>query len=140
MTKKFMAILMAMIMALSFSTVVFAAEETEFEEMTVSETSADNVRATATTYVSSSSTVNISTDITACNKNMGWGTYTVTYSVSQPANLYLWIDGMTSIQVATLSGSGSTTVSVPLFTTYRYWQLWAVSNSGNLTYSISITK
>lgn len=134
---KVVAMAMAVMMLFSFSTVAFAAETDTAVETTVA---SESIEPRATTYLSASGSALVSTDILSLNKNMGWGTYTVNYNVSEPTNLYLWTDAYTSVLVATLNGSGSTKVSVPLFRTYRSWQLWCVDNSGTFTYSISITK
>lgn len=133
-TKKIVAMTMALMMLFSFSTVAFAAE-------TETTTYASNgIEPLSTTYLSKSGSALVSTSVESLGKNMGRGTYTVNYSVSKPTNLYLWANADTSVLVATLSGSGSTKISVPFLRTYRYWQLWATDNTGNFTYSISITK
>lgn len=131
-TKKLVAMTMALLMLFNVSTVAFAAN--------TDENTNNSIETMSTTYLSRSGSALISTDIMALDKNMGWGTYTINYNVSKSADLYLWVDSSTSVAVATLSGSGSTQISVPLFRTYRSWQLWVTDNSGNFNYSISITK
>lgn len=146
-TRNFLAIFTAVLMLCS-STVAFATESPSNETATAAVTQdamqnvAPGATPYATTYASGSGSFMVSNGVVACSKNMGSGTYTVTYNVSRPCTLTMWVDDYTSYDVCTLSGSGSTTISVPLFRTYRAWQLWSadLSYTGNITYSISISK
>lgn len=139
MKRNFLALIMAVVMACGTSTVAFAAEmdNTTNVETAYNEQSSQTY---ATTYVNRSGSFLVASDVISCDRNMGSGNYTVTYSVSKPCTLIFWIDSYTCYDVCTLSGSGTTTVSVPLLRTIRGWQLWATDNSSNVSYSLKITK
>ena len=137
--RKLLAIVMTFAIAFGTSNVVNAAETTCVENDDIQSSTAEE----ATTYVLSEGNFSVSSGVMACNQNMGHGTYKVAYEVTESCELYMWVDDFTTIKVADLNAVyGTVEFTVPLFTTYRGWQLWTKdsSNTSTVYYWIEITK
>lgn len=142
-TKKLLATLMAATMAVSSTSVVFAAEVEAPQEVRLE--ADENVAVSesstrvALEYASGIGTFRESTGVMSCIRPITNGTYKIYYNVDEPCTLILWSDNYSSYSWCTLSGSGTKTVPLSKGLTFTGWQLWG-SSSNSVSYSVAVTR